>query len=187
MNWLAEHLHRNPQAGPFELPPRYAGAVIERLPNQNIRDVVHDYLQHFGEHAAAGRAPLFLGQSGVGKSMGAAVIASRVHTRVPLDTRWVSVPHLALDANLFAFDPEPYYTVPFMVLDDLHALLPAIKRPFAALTAILSARFDSLRPTLITGNLELPEHQEWETLARLYSPAIARRLQEGSEGLRVII
>lgn len=183
MSWLAAHVTENPGVSDLDIPLRYEKASLERIP-KTLKPAVTEYLNEFWTVAAAGLAPVFLGRSRTGKTMAAAVIARIVHATVPLDVKWCSAPGWA--AEPFNQSLDMLRRAPLLVLDDLQAITKE-SRAFTGLQAVLSSRFDALRPTIITGNIYLPHGKEWETLGDLYGPALARRLQDAGKGFTVLL
>lgn len=184
MNWLDEELAKNPQPRPPAIPERYRGASLAGIPKDHpLRDLTFRYLVEFYDHAARGVAPLLLGPTGHWKTYAAAAVANGVGSVV--ETEFVSVPDefTLLVADRFSADTRErlarLMSVPFLVLDDLFW----IRRDSweaQTLVAVLAARFNGLRPTLITGNLELPPGREFDTLAASWGPLVARRLRDAA-------
>ena len=182
MSWLDTELARNPEPVPPTLPERYKGARFTTIPESHpLRALVWRYMDEFYEHASAGIAPVLLGPAGEYKTYAAAVIAGTVGQRV--ETEFVSVPDqfmlLELDRYSAATKDrlERIMRVPMLVLDDF--FWPE-RGSWASKTlqAVFAARFGECRPTLITGNLELPVGREFATLSETYSPLLARRLRD---------
>lgn len=171
------------------LPRRFEKPHPRELP-QVLRAVVLDYLTRFWDTAPEGIAPLFLGRARTWKSYAAAVICGgAVHAQVPTD--FVSCPSELLNLDLDRFSAESrslvrrWEQIPFLVLDDF-AVIREHSFPGQILTAIAAARFDARLPTVWTGNLGSQKGAEFSDIARLYSPMLARRLEDGSKGFGVV-
>jgi len=190
MTWLDLWRAQHPTPAPLVLPERYQQARLEKCsPVQ--RECIHKYLQQFWEVAPQGRAPIFLGESGVGKSMAAAVLITLLHERAKLDMRWESagqwvVKDRTLPREEHASWVRKMQQIPILVLDDIHFVTVAEVSTFAVLTAVLTGRWDACKPTIITANLSLPAGTEWDALATIYTAALARRMRDAGEGFTVL-
>ncbi len=184
MTWLDEELARNPSPRPPAIPERYRTASLTGIPKDHpLRALTFNYLVDFYDHAAKGVAPLLLGATGHWKTYSAAVVALTVGER--LETEFVSVPDefTLLAADRFSDSTRErmarMMSVPFLVLDDF--FWPTRESwESRQLVAVLAARFNGLRPTMITGNLELPAGREFDTLAATWGPLVARRLRDAA-------
>lgn len=189
MTWLAEWRAQN-VAVSEDVPARYRAADLERV-KPALRRCAEEYMRNFYALADQGRAPLFLGQSGTGKSMASAYVAMRVAERACVSVSWVNCStwnlHLRTEArDALAVWIRELYEVPFLVLDDVHSVVGQYG-PLATLAGVLSERWDRCFPTLVNGNLDLPQGEEWDVLSQKFGPAVARRMQEGGEGYTVLL
>jgi len=190
--WLDEVVATNPVPPALVLPLRYATAEFEALPEGAVRDVTRRYLLEFYDAAPAGHAPLFLGAAREWKTYAAAVIA-RAAAAVGVETVFVSVPDemLRLETQRFTAATQAtldrWMRVPLLVLDDAFRPEPG-SWAMNTLIAVFGARFNALRPTLLTGNLALPaDVPVFEAVGLRYGPLFARRLEDASVGFRVLI
>jgi len=182
MTWLDAELARNPEPVPPRIPTRYASARFPGIPvTHPLHKLIWEYLTEFYEYANKGIAPVLLGPTGEYKTYAAAVVAGTVGQRV--ETEFVSVPDTftLLELDRFSADTrerlQRLMRVPFLVLDDFFWPKQG-SWSSETLQAVLAARFGECRPTLITGNLELPVGKEFESLSSQYSPLLARRLRD---------
>lgn len=192
MTWLAEWRAENVDPGPMTIPRRYQQAALERIVVKELRQTATSYLNKFYSAAAQGRAPVFIGQAGTGKSMTAAFIARRIYEGVPLAVEWQNCASWQTwlrtePREVLAKRIRRMQTVPFLVLDDMHAVSSVQPETFALLSGVLSERWDNCYPTILIANLDLPAGQMWESFAEIYSPALERRVREGSEGFTVLV
>lgn len=183
MTWLDEELRLHPQpVRAVRLPERYRHAQVTHIPEAHpLRDVTLRYVSEFFDQAARGIAPVLLGPTAEWKTYCAAAIVGLVGAQ--LQAEFFSVPDecamLAIDRYSAATRDRlaGLMTVPFLVLDDF--FWPDQQSwEFKQLVSVFVARFNNLRPTLITGNLVLPEGQEFETLVNSYGPLLTRRIRE---------
>ena len=170
------------------MPQRFRAADSTELPQAGLCSIVGEYIEQFWDLAPQGIAPLLLGPARTWKTHAAAAIANKVFLAGRVPVEWVNVPDqfLTLDLNRYTDESRRmiarWKRVPFLVMDDFGVIE---KGSFGAtvLAAVASARFDSQRPTLWTGNVHTPSSaQLFKTLAQVYSPLFARRLEDGSRG-----
>lgn len=171
------------------IPERFATAELAALPNTTVKDVVIEYLKGFWEAAPLGIAPLFLGPARTFKTHAAAVIVRLAHLNAGVTAEFVSCPTQLVDLDLHRYSENTRKTVrrwqevPLLVLDDFGVIERGSFKE-SVLTSVTAARFDALRPTIWTANLDLAVGREFEAIASLYSPLLARRLEDGSRGFR---
>ena len=191
MSWLDDAVREYPGEKVCALPVRYQYPRLESLPHEALRAVVTRYLADFWALAEVGRAPLFLGKAQEGKTFAAALIAKTV-AAAGIETTFVSCPDAFMRLDLNRFGPgtaarlTQWGAVPFLVLDDLFQLAVG-SWSLATATALLFERFNACRPTIVTGNLELPQGAEFAALGQQFGVPLARRLQESAEGFTVLL
>lgn len=184
-SWLDTVRAQQPMPRLVDLPPRYAGARFSACPEGPVKDAIARYVRDFETHAAAGIAPVFLGRARQYKSFGAALLAQHAWLQ-GLDTAWLAARRLATeDFDAVRDLLQRLERVPFVVVDDFHVLRTAHQRQ--ALEALLSARFDALRPTVFTGNVPIQPKDYWAPLDTEWGPTFTRRLRDGGRGFIVFI
>lgn len=176
------------------LPERFARVRVSDLhPDTLLTEVTRDYLQHFWEAFDAGVAPVFVGRPGTGKTTAAAVVARYAWQVGDVDTEFVVVPDLTAQIEFDRFSEETrarllrLRDVPLLVLDDAHVIPNAQSASAAALTSVVSARWNARRPTLWTANFDLQAGREWAVIYRHFGPVLGRRIEDGSAGYRVLL
>lgn len=187
-NWLLE-ARMNPEVlPPLALPARYKAARLEDVPHKGLVQVAHNYGTEFWEVAPKGIAPLLLGAAGEFKTVTAAAIARAVHGVMHIEVGWCNcaVEFMGFDREAFGVSTQQRIkalkTVPFLVMDDF-TQVPINTRMHNTLQEIAGSRFDSMHPTLWTGNVFLDKGN----LEKFYATVgtfLARRVLEMSEGFR---
>lgn len=187
----------------FAIPTRYKTAAItaEMTPEWTPvnHQVAYEFLRSFGQYATQGKAPLFAGNPGTGKSYSAAAILNRVITArrdlgLPeLQTAWVPVGE-ALDRILYFRDhrlTEQFREAdsllinsPLLVFDDF-GHLRNYERLRELFWIYVNARYDRMLPTIFTANLDMSDG--WDALDRDFGEAFRRRIQAMSEGLTAVV
>jgi DNA replication protein DnaC len=173
------------------LPGRYADKRLTDLLPGDLKQCATEYVDAFLERAGAGVAPLFLGRARTGKTTAAAAILRSVTQVYHVGALFCSVPSDFPRLEMTKYRPETeaeirrLQEIPFLVLDDIGVVDPGTYG-HQLLSRLVVDRFDALRPTLMTGNLTLPIGGEWERIAGLYGPLLARRLQECATGFTVL-
>jgi DNA replication protein DnaC len=175
------------------VPPRFREIEPSDVQDATMRAVVERYLRDFWEAQELGRAPAFIGRTGCGKTTAAAAVAKRVWEVAQLDVEFVAVPEVVPVFDLQRFSAEVQamvfrqQTVAFLVLDDCDVVTSSSATVQQIFASVIAARYAARRPTLWTGNFDLPAGREWPVLYQQFGPMVARRLEHGSEGYRIII
>ena len=191
MGWIEDYKATVRDVPPLVMPPRFAEACVSDIPKGDIHDVAQDYCRRFYELAPVGRAPVFFGRSREFKSFAAAAIAREVH-RAHFEVAWCSCATDVLRVEMDKWSPasrgymRKLSEVPFLVMDDFWEIGgDGFGR--ALLVAVAAARYDALKPTIWTANLDVPEGKEWSSLATRYGVSFARRLKDGGREMTVVV
>lgn len=194
VDWILDRLEKNPWPADVLIPPKYQAIELGTLPPGSLRDTAYAYLNQFWTIAPQGRAPAFFGRARRGKSETAAAIA-RVVNQNPtgrLDVLWGNVPEARWKVETNSFDAstrnmmDSWMTCSFLVLDDVQVVERRSRFGFT-FEALLSHRFDYLLPTLLTGNFDLPDGDEWGALTDFFGPMVGRRVQDAAQGYTVLV
>ena len=185
----------------IEIPKRFEQASIyDWNESSPLRQAMDTYLLGFSEFIAEGRAPIFLGNSGAGKSRAAAAILNAVNTASSgrVTTAWFSVSE-ALNRLLDYRDMKisggytsiysPMLTTDLIVMDDFSTLRDSsrLKEYF---WMIFENRYLQNRPTIFTGNFYVDQYDDdefWRNMALNFSTPLVRRLREVGKNLIVIV
>jgi hypothetical protein len=177
MNWVQTERSRNPSPVPPQLPERFRDAVLAEIPAQlGLRELALQYLDGFWSLAPQGIAPVLLGPAGTYKTYTACAIVRRVGAH--LESQFVSCPVEFATRALERYSGptrqwiESLYSTPFLVLDDF-LLMKVGSWESDVLRAILMARFDGLRPTLLTANA-----QDMARVEETCGVTVARRVHD---------
>lgn len=192
--WLDDYreTHWHPsQRKHLELPARFRDATPLGIPDRALRQAVQDYINDAESWIVQGVAPGFFGAARKYKSYAAAVISRFVDGYLGLEVEWVDCGEVYQRLEDLRFQPETQTylerlkSVPFLVHDDFTNVR---ERGWASatMTAVSTARFNAMRPTLWTGNVTLGR-EDLKRVADLYGTCLARRLYDGSDGFRVVI
>lgn len=187
-NWLLEARMSPTVLPPLDLPRRYMDATLKNVPHLALVKVARNYGTKFWEAAPKGLAPLLVGAAGEYKTVTAAAIARAVHDVMNIEVGWCNcaVDFIRFDREAFAPSTQVRIAqlklIPFLVMDDF-TQVPLGSRMHNTLQEIAGVRFDSLRPTLWTGNIVL-EKGDTEKLAKTVGTFLARRILETSVGFR---
>lgn len=171
----------------IDLPEQFRAARLKDAPDSPARDVAYKYLKDFWRTASNGIAPLFLGSARTWKTHCAAAIARMVHEQLNIAVEFAEAPTLrhTLEALRFEDSTQKYtrrlLEVTLLVVDDFTVIKPD-GYVGSFLQTLCHNRFSRKLPTIWTGNVTLHEGAEFEELARLYGPMMARRLEDGSRG-----
>lgn len=182
-----------------EVPLRYEDAEIHKDNqdgwNQVIHEVASDFLTNYHSYTAQGKAPMFVGKSGAGKTYAAASIINKVQQHhidsnlTELHFAWVPVGE-CFDRlmSLRDFREESYWKLDYLlknaeiaVFDDF-AYLGEYPRLRELFWLYVNARYDRALPTIFTANLDMTE-LGWEALDRTFGEPFRRRIQQMTEGL----
>jgi len=185
-----------------EIPRRFEDASIYDWSEGHVlRKTMETYLVNFHELSLEGKAPVFLGNSGVGKSRAAAALlnAIDISSSGKVTTAWFSVSeslNILLDyrdmkissgyANIYS----GMISSDVIVFDDFSTLRdsPRLKEYF---WMIVENRYTNKRPTIFTGNFFLGDthNQEdfWRNMALNFSLPFVRRIREIGQNLTVIL
>ncbi len=180
---------RDPLELKLNLPRRYETATVASIAHPVIREVARDYCERFEKVARHGIAPLLLGPVQIYKTYASAAVVRWVHHHEQLPTCFVSVPGEMARLERRRFDPdteqqiEGMKRVSFLVLDDF-PLVGAGTFASAMLVEIVSARFDAMLPTMMTGNIVVAEKNTRELDAK-FGPQFGRRVYDMSAGFRI--
>lgn len=182
-----------------ELPYRYLNAEIKRDDKtgwcEAIYDTAADFLRSYATYAAQGKAPMFVGTSGSGKTYAAAAIINKIrqHRNSSGDTelRFAWIPVGECFDQLMAlrdFRDPTYWKLDYLlknaeiaVFDDF-AYLSEYPRLRELFWIYVNARYDRALPTIFTANLDLA-NLGWEAIDRMFGEAYRRRIQHMTEGL----
>lgn len=173
----------------FEVPARYATATLDGLNSAPLRKVVREYGARYGELKPKGVAPFFCGSTQGYKTYAAAVLVGAL-ARVGEGYAWCHVgsafPPLDRDAfsERTSTHLRTYRNADFLVLDDFTQCVSPRVRDW--LVEIGTFRFDTLRPTLYTGNVRVTA-KDFTELGNVVGVGLARRILEASEGFRVSV
>lgn len=186
----------------MEIPHRYKKAIVDPLEAAKwapgLLELCQEYTERFEEYAEQGKAPMFLGLAGRGKTYAAAAILNTLDkianaNNLPeLSKVWVPVGEALNTINTARdmYDRDTYFRWDYAiknsdiaVFDDFAYLRdhPKLKELF---WIYVNARYDRQLPTIFTANIEM---KDWEDLFDLFGPAIGRRMKEMSEGLTLIL
>jgi DNA replication protein DnaC len=188
--WLYQHVAR-PDAPLQELtlPRRYQDTAVDDIDDAGLARCVRKYGRDFWQVAPAGIAPFFAGNSGVGKTYAASVLARAIHAVHRIPVAWCNCAE-----ELVWFDREAFSTrvaariaelkrAPFVVMDDFTQFTDG--RQLNLLTEIAAVRYDECLPTLWTGNVVLKK-DDYEIFEKAVGAMLARRILQMSEGYRVM-
>jgi DNA replication protein DnaC len=173
---------------PLELPPRFANVKFADIPSPGLRRIAQTYVKGFWEFAPEGRAPLFVGSVETYKTYTAALIAKAIHRTYQLPVVWVNCAEEfnRLERNRYSDETNARIhklkTASFLVLDDV-SQVPAGTWQMNIVVEIGAYRFDHLRPTLYTGNIDVSS-TDTDVLERAFGACLSRRILSSSEGLR---
>lgn len=176
---------------PFNCPLRFKDAQPDGIPDDLLRGMVRRYLREFWTHAPQGVAPCFVGKARSYKSYAAAVIGRWVANAADVETWWIDCGDdlMVLERQRYEDATQEYIAwlkqVPFLIMDDFTNVR---EKTWAAdlMVEIATARFNSLRPTLYTGNV-LFTKDDLQRLAGLYGACLARRIFDGADGFRYVL
>lgn len=172
------------------LPERYARPLVAEIP-EPIRNACDAYIRDFTSAAIAGRGMMFLGRARTWKTTAACYVAVKLHERHALPTTFVSFPEVMLGIELNRFSDDTrnslytWQSCPMLLLDDFAT---ATLGTFAqtVLHGVLSHRFNTCLPTLLTGNVQVTKDTLGPTLTDQFGPLLARRLIDASYGYTVL-
>lgn len=189
-NWLTRRVQILPKPPTLVVPERYADTTQEQLPTP-LATLLSEYLFGFWTHAPKGIAPLLLGRAFTWKTAAAVVLAKQIQEVHKVAVTFVSVPDKMIQLELNRFSEETrqmlarWKLADFLILDDFATVEP---KSFGhdVLKSLIAARFDSTRPTVWTGNVELDAKDPFKGLGLAYGPLMGRRLQQGAEGFTVV-
>lgn len=173
---------------PLELPLRFSAPESRALPEGPIKECTLRYLREFWDATDRGVAPLFTGRTRAWKTYAASLVATWVHGAL-VPTRFIEAgPYFTRVDMAFYGEGQALLKsieeIPFLVLDDFPQVRPGT-RAAELMANVVAVRFAAKRPTLVTGNVELPTVAALAALAVDYRPDFARRLWDGSDGYRV--
>lgn len=176
------------------VPPRYETASISRditaQWNPTNFDTAASFLKGFRGYAAEGKAPLFAGKSGTGKTYSAAAIVNTLLTKmaVPPTVLWAPVAEtFEMLTSLRDYRAELYWhfdgllrSAEILVLDDFAHLrdYPRLRELF---WIYVNARHDRRLPTIFTANLNM--ENGWAAIDEVFGEPYRRRIQSMTEGL----
>lgn len=179
---------RRDRAWRSTVPERMTGFRLATCPNRQLANAVHTWL---AERAGSGTNLVIVGGVGRGKT-GAAVGALRANLEAGGTIAFWSVP-LLMDALRFeefrkSEDGTPgtldqAFRAGLLLLDDVGTERPT---PYAQerLHVLLAHRYDRLKPTIVTTNLNgSSDDPEAETLEKYLGPRIASRLKQNCVSL----
>jgi DNA replication protein DnaC len=157
---------------PDSIDPKYSASPRQVM--ARTYDYCRKYAQNFEKNSVS---LLFVGGTGLGKTMLSACIATEV-TEKGFAVSYESAGHLfsKLEKNRFMPSEETAMAVAeienaeLLIIDDLGTEMPS-SFVTAALYSLINDRILSGRPTIISTNLNAQE------IAKRYSPQIASRLQ----------
>lgn len=179
----------------FNPPAKFEDAVITREVGRfhpDIHKVCIDFLENYGPYSKQGKAPMFAGTSGLGKSYAAAAIGNRITAVSDLWVHWAPVGE-TLDRvmALRDFRDSKYWELDgalkhcdLLILDDF-AHLREYPRLVELFWIYVNHRYENKRPTIFTANLDLSDG--WEVLDKIFGLHMRRRLQEMASGLTVVL
>lgn len=183
MNWLELARRRNPRPALAQVPDRFKDAKVSELWPGTLRDVSGEYIANVETLLAEGIAPLFVGKAGTGKTLAATAIFRVINEYHKIDAHWASAPSLFFELVRLNWRAQDVIRnlceIPYLFIDDIGVI--KVNTPaFDIWMDILSQRFDAMRPIMYTANLRVDTADPFSTLADLYGPLVARRLQKGS-------
>jgi DNA replication protein DnaC len=172
------------------LPPRFADPKFGKIERPACQDVAKRYLDQFWEVAPQGIAPVLLGRTQTWKTYTAAYIARHLIEEAHLPVAFVSCPaEVALLDRFREADQRKigkWMKVAFLVVDDF-AALKMDSYGAEVVRALASGRFDSLRPTLWTGNIDAQPDDVFGKLAAGFGSITARRIKDGGQGFTALV
>jgi DNA replication protein DnaC len=190
MTWLHSQRGLNMEPAAAALPLRFAGAKFEKIELNGCRDVAERYLTQFWDVAPQGIAPVLLGRTQTWKTYTAAYVARRLIEVAHLPVAFVSCPAEVALLDRFRDEDQhkirKWMKVAFLVLDDF-AALKTDSYGAEVVRALASGRFDSLHPTLWTGNIDAHPDEVFAKLAAGFGSITARRIQDGGRGFTALV
>lgn len=190
MSWIddehADKWHWSHQV-PLELPPRFQNPTPNDIPHEPLLEVARNYCRNFYEAASQGIAPTFLGQAQTWKTYTACMIGKWVWSVWHLDVVFVDCGQFlnALETDRFSPDAqralERVKGIAFLILDDFTNVVPNTWA-HRMLVDIATHRFNTLRPTVWTGNITDPH--PIKKIGEVYGMSLARRVATGSTNYR---
>jgi DNA replication protein DnaC len=182
----------------FEIPERFQDAVITTDSTDKWHLINHavttKYLKGFGDYARIGKAPLYVGTSGTGKSHSAAAICNRIRAyekenhEPARDILWAPVGFTFHYMTVLQDQRAPVWfelekrlrNADLVVFDDF-GHLGRYERLRELFWIYVNARYDSLLPTIFTLNMKLSP--DWSEMDKVFGEDFRRRIQALSEGL----
>lgn len=174
-----------------ELPKRYRDVSWAGLPDGPVRQATERYLRDFPDYLTRGQAPIFLGRVQQYKTYALALLSKALVATYRVPVEWVGVSNVfplcerdrysdATQARI-----EYWQTCPFLVLDDFATQTPG-SYTGNLLVSVVSARFDAMLPTALSGNVSPGAGSPWQTLLP-WGPTFVRRLHDTGKGLTVFV
>jgi DNA replication protein DnaC len=185
-----------------DVPKRFTDASYKDWEEGSvIRTIVDRYLKNFEWYFERGQGPLFLGNSGLGKSRAAAAILNAVDrgSNGRYTVSWCPVTQ-TLNTMLDARDMhnrDVYNNLyreiarsDLIVFDDFTTLRgsPRLKEYF---WMFVEMRYSACLPTIFTANFTISQEEDieefWHNIATHFSTAFVRRLKELGSELTLIV
>lgn len=185
-----------------EIPKRFEDASYKDWEEGSVvRTLLDRYIGDFAEYHNKGMGPLFLGNSGLGKSRAAAALLNAVDqgSGGRYTTAWLPVTQ-TLNTLLDSRDMHErgYYNrvyrmltqTDLIVFDDFTTLrgAPRLKEYF---WMFVEARYSDCLPTIFTANFTIKAEEDvedfWHNIATHFNAPFVRRLKELGKELTLIV
>jgi len=186
----------------IEIPKRFQDASLKDWPEGSvIRTILDAYLENFASLSGEGQAPVFLGNSGVGKSRAAAAILNAVilGSNGRYTGAWFSTSEVLnrlldyrdmYNSSMYNIILTALKQTDIIVLDDFTTLrdAPRLKEYF---WMILEARYVAQLPTVLTANFYINSDEDveefWHNMSNHFGVPFVRRIKEIGKGLTLIL
>lgn len=189
MTWTSTHRCHELWLPPNTIPVRFRRRFLSEIRNDAVVAVVRRYLGSLDDYASRGLAPAFLGKAGTYKTFGAAFIADRLYHEAHVPVMFVACSSRLPELERERYDArtnrylQSLKTVPFLVMDDFTQVRLG-SWTADMLLELADHRYGAGLPTLWTGNAVITATDQ-SALVNGYGASFARRVLEGSAGLRV--
>lgn len=146
------------------IPLKFRNQTLEAIDHpqlQRVKGYVQDYIDNIVQYRQEGKAPVFYGSNGLGKSLMASIVLIEA-IKKNYTVLFTDVDGCVASRNSGFGDEDNreefehnFLTVDFLLIDELGSELKSTKSNNVAstLTKILKARVHNFRPTIITTNL----------------------------------
>ena len=168
------------------LPDRFITATFDEKTNQNILELMTEYLVNLEKYENEGLGPALFGPAGIGKTHAVAALAKRLVFKGK-KVHWASTVQELNDIVDFRdYKSQVYFSrkkklkeTEFVIFDDFGQLrdFPRIRELFFE---IIDYRYTWKKPTIFTATFP---GEGWENVASCFNASLTRRIKDMAKGL----